>query len=206
MIRQAARVVIHCAELAFAFAACVGCCGCGDPSTAKLPVNLDQLGPVAPEHPAQAVLVLRLGDASPAERCGLDAEVTLPTSGATGTLTSGVGERLMDGVDISVDCHVKPADIEGMGFDIDLRLEHRSLPRFQLTGTLRSEPLGSVVIDLALPDADPLRAECSTRVDEIRAGAVWIGSLTCPEPFRASERLTSCALSGGVIFENCASR
>jgi len=193
------------AELALVLAASVGCWGCGDPSTAKLPVNLDQLGAVAPEHPAQAVLALRLGDASP-ERCGLDVEVTLPTSEAATTLSSGVGERLMDGMDASVDCRVESVGVEGGGFDIDLRLQHRSLPRFQLTGTVRAGSPGSVVIDLALPDADPLRAECTTQVEEIRAGAAWLGSLTCSEPFRASERLTSCALSGGVVFENCASR
>jgi len=185
-------------------AACLGC-SCGDPSTAALPVDLDHLGPAVPQRSARAVVALRLAASSPMAECGWDVEVLLPDSGATEALTSGVGERLIDGANAGVACRVEPADVEVDAFDIDLRVQQGSSLRLQWNGTVRSGALGSVAVDVVLPEAS-LRAECTAQVDEMRAGAVWMGSLTCPEPLLGSAPLTSCALTGGVIFENCTGR
>jgi len=196
--------VTRWAERVLALAACLGC-SCGDPSTAALPVDLDHLGPAVPEPSARAVVALRLASASPVEECGLDVEVFLPTSEATETLISGVGKRLVDGADASVACRVEPAGVEIDAFDIDLRVQQGASLRLQWSGTVRSSTSGSVAIDIALPDAS-WSAMCTAQVDEVRAGAVWMGSLTCPEPHRGSALLTSCVLTGGVIFENCTGR
>jgi hypothetical protein len=178
------------------------CCACGGDEQGALPVNIRSLRADAlPGPTAQAVLDLRLEDEPPGS-CPEAARAALPGASAVETVSSnaGLGERLIDGPEASVGCRVEPLEER---FYVDLRIDHDALlPRFRARGSAGLER-AELDVEVTLPAAPALSAQCEGELEVIVEGAVWIRALTCTAPSRDAQPLAACALRGGVIFENC---
>ena len=113
------------------------------------------------------------------------------------------GERIKDDADNLVDCDVRPASGSTTEFNVSLRYSGGAVGNFSANGSLTLEGGGELDIDFNDGIVALEQSDCVATVKTLKAGAVWISSLRCPNLRDPSSPGVQCDGLGGLIFENC---
>jgi hypothetical protein len=153
--------------------------------------------------PKQAVFWLGLSPGG-GMSCSASGNFQIPDEArSTITSTTAEGERIEDDADNLVDCDVRLASGSTTDFNVRLRYSGGQVGNFSANGTLTLEDGGELDIDFNDGIVALEQDNCVATVKTLRAGAVWISSLRCPNLRDPSSPGVQCDGQGGLIFENC---
>ena len=153
--------------------------------------------------PRQGVFWLGL---SPAQggTCSSSRTFVVP-EGARDTIvsTDAQGDRIVDSGADQVICSVSPvAGAEG-SFRVSMRLSSGEIGDFSGSGTMSKASGGQFDLNFTTTSFSLQQEGCTVTVETVKAGAVWIKSLNCPNLRERSSPSIACVGNGGIILENC---
>jgi hypothetical protein len=142
-------------------------------------------------------------DGAPPDACPLNFALALGSSCDRITSEDGTCNSLRDGESALVQCLVHPRS-EGPGvYDVDLHLEHTSLPTLAVAGSMSDAVNTSVTLQMTTSDQVKIEAECGATTVVIRPGVVRFRLSKCSA--RVDGVMSAaCDIELNAGFENCA--
>jgi hypothetical protein len=127
-------------------------------------------------------------------------------SGARETIegNTGAGDRIVDVESNVVACSVARGPDSDDPYPLTLFLSSGDIGAFQATGLATTRGSAALQVALTTASVSLQQNDCTATTKVLDPdGAVWLQSLSCPVMRDAASPAVSCALTGGVIFENC---
>ena len=171
----------------FAAAAVTGGFACGDDEPA----------------PRQGVFWLGLSPVSGGTCSSSKTFVVPETARDTIVSTDAKGDRIVDSGPDEVLCSVSPAPGAAGSFRVFMSLTSGEIGNLSGSGTLSKESGGQLDLNFTTTSFNLAQEGCVATVETIKAGAVWIRTLNCPNLRDESSPGIACVGNGGFILENC---
>ena len=181
---------------------------CGDPRDIELPLPSPGdpiVTPTFARAPAQAFTNLGIQSLNRAEveACPLDFALTLGSSWERIDANDGAGGPVRDGEGALVQCRVRPRFETAAVYDVELMLEHGSLPRLTIAGPMSDVDMTPVTLQVTMPDQVTLAAECLAAAIDIQPGRVSFRLGACAVQIDGVAA-AGCDVTLSAGFENCA--
>jgi hypothetical protein len=137
------------------------------------------------------------------EACPLSFAVALGTSCDRIISGDGTCDSVRDGENALVQCLVRSGVDASNVYDVNLLLEHSSLPRLAIRGALSSTDKLPVRLQVTTPEQGTIDAQCLAEAIVIEPGIVRLRLGTCTGEVNGMEA-AGCDVSLSAGFENCA--
>jgi hypothetical protein len=117
--------------------------------------------------------------------------------------TNAAGDRIVDSASAEVRCSVSAAPGAEGSFRVNMRLSTGEIGDLSGEGVLSKAAGGSFDLNFTTESFSLEQDGCVATVETVKAGAIWIRSLNCPNLRDDSSPGIACVGNGGIILENC---
>jgi hypothetical protein len=117
--------------------------------------------------------------------------------------TDAAGDRIVDSGSDIVICSVSAASGAEGSFRVSMRLSTGEIGNLSGDGVLSKASGGSFDLNFTTESFSLEQEACVATVETVKAGAIWIRSLSCPNLRDESSPGIACVGNGGIILENC---